>query len=187
MLLSSKDKSCLWHIQPAFTQGLKSYIYSTKMFKLALKHSSSGKLIGFFCAATESSSFPQLQVYIHVFAHTSPTLKCASTFRRKPYDICEWQEQTSKHCSCLFKHNFVLSYGPACAMNTAAVLQKHNNITLLKAASQCTHPGEGNKINLANHHLQKLVILVSFVSSSDTLEAILTPPLPIFLFVCCNE
>lgn len=138
MLLSSKDKSCLWHIQPAFTQGLKSYICSTKMFKLALQHSSSGKLIVLFVQQKKAPHFLNSRcTCMSLHTHPPPlnVHPTASTFRRKPYDMCEWQEQTFKHCSCLFKHNFVLSYGPACAKNIAGVLHKHT--TLLKALSQC--------------------------------------------------
>lgn len=133
MLLSSKDKSCLWHIQPAFTQGLKSYIDSTKMFKLALTAFFFWEIDSSFCAARESFSFPEFQVHMHVFAHTHPpplnVHPTASTFRRKPCYICEWQEQTFKHCSCWFKRNFILSYGPACAKNIAGVLHKHTTIS----------------------------------------------------------
>lgn len=73
MLLSSKDKSCLWHIQPAFTQGLKSYIYSTKMFKLALKHSSSGKLIVLFVQQQKAPHFPNSRcTYMSLHTHPPP-------------------------------------------------------------------------------------------------------------------
>lgn len=112
MLLSSKDKSSLWHIQSAFTQGLKSYIYSTKMFKLTLQHPSSEKLIVLFVQQQKTPHFLNYRckcthTYIPPPSGVHPT---ASTLKRTHENVCKRQYQAFKYCSCLYKHNFVLSY-----------------------------------------------------------------------------
>lgn len=170
-MLSSKDKSSLWHIQSAFTQGLKSYIYNTKMFKLTLQHPSSEKLIVLFvqqqklliflitgaCLCTHTYPHPYKYVCIQEHLHSEEYVKTYVSGNTKHSNI-------AAVCTHIILSFLMSSLCNECCRCSA---ETYDDIMLLKAVSQYAQRVNwimATQPNLANHYFQELGFPVSIIS-----------------------